>query len=94
MQHLTILTRPEEAYKCPILDFTEPIAQNCFRSVCDLNAFVSALISIGSPNFVPVPCASMYDISSTLSSDFSTVSIINAAWASGLGAESPTECPS
>ena len=42
----------------PILDLTEPIAQNPARPVWRRNASVSAATSTGSPSGVPVPWAS------------------------------------
>src|SRR5260364_42593 len=50
---------PAAASRCPILVFTEPIAQNCDRWVVREKACVKPSISIGSPRGVPVPCASI-----------------------------------
>ncbi|GGR19866.1 hypothetical protein GCM10010219_25820 [Streptomyces netropsis] len=55
------LVRPEmpaALSACPMLLFTEPIAQNCSSSEYSRNAFVRPATSIGSPSDVPVPCAS------------------------------------
>ncbi len=39
--------------------FTDPNAQNPVLVVCSPNARLNALISMGSPTWVPVPCASI-----------------------------------
>ena len=49
---------PAADSQCPIFDFNDPIAQNCFLSLVSLNARVKPAISIGSPRAVPVPWAS------------------------------------
>ena len=48
---------PAAPSRCPIFDLTDPILQYCLSALVE-NASVSASISIGSPNDVPVPCAS------------------------------------
>ncbi len=51
---------PAAASRWPMLDFTEPMAQNPVSAVDSLNARVSAETSTGSPRLVAVPCASTY----------------------------------
>ena len=46
---------PAAAVRCPMLLFTEPIAQNCPLSAACRKARVKASTSIGSPNGVAVP---------------------------------------
>ena len=53
------LAIPAAEARWPMLVFTEPIAQKPLLAVLARNARVSAVISIGSPTWVPVPCASM-----------------------------------
>ena len=50
---------PAALSQCPILDLTEPMAQNCLSDVYFPNVFTRLVISIGSPNEVPVPWASI-----------------------------------
>ncbi|MMZ59894.1 hypothetical protein D1872_219550 [compost metagenome] len=50
---------PAAASKCPMLDFTEPTAQNPLSAVSFLKAWVRPVTSMGSPSSVPVPCASI-----------------------------------
>ncbi len=51
---------PAAVSRWPMFGLVEPIAQNCVRSAPPLRkACVSAAISMGSPNCVPVPWASM-----------------------------------
>src|SRR3989339_283376 len=54
-------TRPEASAVCPRLDLTDPIRQNDLASVYRRKAWLMPSISTGSPNFVPVPWASMYE---------------------------------
>jgi hypothetical protein len=54
---------PEAASKWPTFDFTEPRKRG-FRAVrSSPNTLCNAVASIGSPTFVPVPCASTYPVS-------------------------------
>ena len=58
----TLLIRPAipaVPIVCPILDLIDPIPQNCFNPVYFSNATFIAEISVGSPIFVAVPCASI-----------------------------------
>src|SRR2546429_6070142 len=52
---LITLANPAAPSKWPIWALVEPIAQKFVFLVYSLNAFLSALISMGSPNSVPVP---------------------------------------
>ena len=52
------LETPAAASKCPMLPLTEPNAQDCFFDICNSKDSSNASTSIGSPNLVPVPCAS------------------------------------
>src|SRR3989339_1148583 len=52
-------TRPEASAVCPRFDLTEPIRQKVFSGVYLRKAFVIPSISMGSPNLVPVPWASI-----------------------------------
>lgn len=59
--HFTTPTAPAAASRCPMLDFTEPIAQ-LPGTMSGPKARSSPSISIGSPKAVPVPWASTYEI--------------------------------
>src|SRR3989339_390629 len=87
-------TKPEASAVCPRLDLTDPIRQKLFSEVYLRKALSRPLISIGSPNFVPVPWASIYDIvfGSTPAS-FQAASM-TSAWAAAFGAVNPAEAPS
>ena len=52
------LAAPEAMSVCPMLLFTEPMAQYCFKSVCCRKVSDSEATSMGSPMGVAVPCAS------------------------------------
>ena len=79
---------------CPMLLFTDAIAQNCFLFVNLLKAFLIAFTSIGSPNLVPVPWASIYEIVSGLTLEFFQVSNITLSCALTFGAVIPIDLPS
>ena len=69
----------------PMFDFTEPMAQNCLSGVCWPKAWASAAISIGSPNAVPVPCASMQLMARGSTCARASASSTSCACAFGLG---------
>ena len=77
---------PAAASRCPIFVFTEPIAQNPFLLVLLRKALVNAVISIGSPRAVPVPCVSIYEIVSASISAFDKASTMASDWPLILGA--------
>lgn len=56
---LITLATPAAPIVWPILDFIEPTPQKPFFVVKFLNARFIPDISVGSPNFVAVPCASI-----------------------------------
>ena len=70
-----------------MFDFTEPSAQNPVSAVCSRKAFVSPETSIGSPNDVPVPCASTYPIDRGSIAAAVSASPMTSDWATGLGTE-------
>ncbi|MNN62162.1 hypothetical protein D3C81_1774440 [compost metagenome] len=69
-----------------MLVFTEPIPQYCFRFVCSRYTALRADSSIGSPSFVPVPCASTYEMLSGSIPVVSSTLRITSAWPLTLGA--------
>lgn len=80
---------PAAVFACPMLAFTDPIAQRAPR-IPGPNACESAAISIGSPRCVPVPWAWMYEMSRASTPAMAIASRITAACPSTPGAVKPT----
>ena len=80
---------PAAASKWPRFDLSEPIAQKFLRCVVARNALVSALISMGSPTTVPVPCVSTYEMLSAKIPATPIASEMTSACPSTLGARKP-----
>jgi len=59
---LTSPSRPAPDSMCPKFVFADPTYSGCASERPGPYTFASALISIGSPTGVPVPCASTYPI--------------------------------
>ena len=95
IKRITLISpaRPAAPSRCPIFDFTEPRRQTLDTSVLCENARFSAVNSTGSPNKVPVPCASMYPIELGSTSASLHASSRTATCASALGAVGLLEPP-
>lgn len=88
----TVLTKPAApaaASACPMLVFTEPMAQKPCSSVSPRKAWVRAVTSIGSPSGVAVPWASTYVMVRAWVPAVSCASRTAAAWPATLGAVKP-----
>ena len=93
----TVLIRPaapEAASRCPMLVFTDPMAQGgCSPpspSGDAAKAAFRAATSIGSPSAVPVPCASTYWMLAASTPALASAARSAAACPSTLGAVKPT----
>ncbi len=85
---------PAAAWVCPRLDFTEPTSRGRSGGRCAPYASSSAPASIGSPSFVPVPCASTTSTSEGCSRASASAETSSRCCAAPLGAVSPLLAPS
>ncbi len=79
---------------CPKVLFVEVNAQYGAEAALAPNASASALISIGSPSRVPVPCVTTYWICCALTPAASYTCWISCVCAAPLGAFNPFVRPS
>ncbi|OPZ86242.1 MAG: hypothetical protein BWY74_03699 [Firmicutes bacterium ADurb.Bin419] len=87
-------TMPALLSRCPRFDLTELTAHIPLSLVYLANALLIPSISIGSPSFVPVPCASIYEMVSGSIFEFFHADTKTFSCAMELGAVNPMELPS
>ena len=94
MTALNIPAAPAAAFRCPMLDLTEPRAMDPGATPCEAKISSRALSSVASPTRVEVPCASSIPIDPGSAPAFSQARLTASFWPTGLGAVMPLPFPS